>query len=107
MKRDVPVSSKNADAAPSILDDIERQQMLVPSEIQDAMPRHRQADVTRSMDLALERRRRNNTEELRKRRAEQRKAWNAERDPVSIDPHRRRETARISRSDREKTHDAR
>jgi hypothetical protein len=80
VKRDVPGSSKNADAAPNILDDIERQQMLVPSEIQDAMPRHRQADVTRSMDLAPERRRRNNTEELRKRRAEQRKAWNAERD---------------------------
>jgi hypothetical protein len=80
MKRDVPVSSKNADAAPGILDDIDGQQILVPSAIQDAMPHHRHVDVTWSMDLAPERRRRNNTEELRKRRDEQRKAWNDERD---------------------------
>jgi len=80
MKRDVPVSSMNADAALGVLNNIGGQQMLLSSEIRDAMPHHRQADVTGSMDLAPERRRRNNTEELRKRRDEQRKAWNAERD---------------------------
>jgi hypothetical protein len=70
----------NADAAPSILNNIDRQQMVILSEIQDAMLRRRQADVTRSMNVAPERRRTNNTEELRKRRDEQRKAWDAERD---------------------------
>ena len=78
MKPDVPVSSMNTDAAPGALNNIDGQQMLISSDIQDAM--HRQADVTRSMDLAPERRRTSNTEELRKRRDEQRKAWNAERD---------------------------
>ena len=78
MKRDVPVSLMNADAAPSVLNNIDGQQMLIPSEIQGAMLRHRQADVTRSMDLAPERRRTSNTEELRQRRDEQRKAWKAE-----------------------------
>ena len=80
MKRDVPVSSMNADAAPSVLNNIVGQQMLILSEIQDAILRRRQADVTRSMNVAPERRRTNNTEELRKRRDEQRKAWDAERD---------------------------
>jgi len=47
---------------------------------QDAVPRHRQAYVIGSMDLAPERRRTNNTEELRQRRDEQRKAWNAEQE---------------------------
>ena len=101
MKRDVPVSSTNADAALGVLNNIGGQQMLLSSEIRDAMPHHRQADVTRSMDPTPERRRRNNTEELRQRRDEQRKAWNAEQER-SRQIRTVRETQRDSHSATEK-----
>jgi hypothetical protein len=80
MKPDVPVSSMNADAALGVLNIVGGQQMLPSSEIRDAMPHQRQADVIWSMDLAPERRRTSNTEELRQRRDEQRKAWKAEQE---------------------------
>lgn len=96
MKRNVPVSSMNADAALGVPNDIGGQQMLLSSEIRDAMPHHQaQADLTWSMDLAPERRRRNNTEELRQRRDEQQKAWKAEQ-----------ERSRQIRTVREKQRDA-
>jgi hypothetical protein len=107
MKRDDPVSSMNADAALGVLNIVGGQQMLPSSEIRDAMPHQRQADVIWSMDLAPERRRRNNTEELRKRRDEQRKAWEAERDQsrqIRTVRDKQRETLTQRRRKRRKTH---